>query len=70
MNDPTPTLYRLTYDASTGGDGSMMVVWEQTLTELLTPNGSDPLLVWMLKETERRGGPLTLERIGGRVSDV
>lgn len=56
-------MYRLTYDASTEGDGSMMVTWERTLEELLAPNGAVSLLVFMLRETERRGGPLTLERI-------
>lgn len=60
---PEPTLYRLEYDASTEGDGSMPVVWEKTLDELLAPNGADPLLVWMLKETELRGGPLVLTRL-------
>jgi hypothetical protein len=57
------TMYRLEYDASTEGDGSMMVVWEKTLDELLMPNGVDSLLVWMLKETEYRGGPFTLTRL-------
>ena len=56
-------LYRLEFDASTGGDGSMPVVWEKTAAELLTPNGSESLLDFMLREADKRGGAFKLERI-------
>ena len=56
--------WRLEYDASPQGDGSRMVVWEKTLEQLLAPNGTEPLLVWMLREADRRGGAVTLERMG------
>lgn len=58
------SMYRLEYDASTEGDGSMPVVWEKTAEELLVPNGpDDTLLSWMLRECDRRGGHFRLERI-------
>lgn len=51
-------LYRLTYEASPGGE---MVVWQKTLDELLVPNGTDSLLVWMLRTAEERGHDIKLE---------
>lgn len=57
-------LYRMEYDASTAGDDSMPVVWEKTLDELLTPNGEESLLDFMLRVTDQRGGSFRLTRIG------
>lgn len=56
-------LYRLTYDASTEGDGSRIVEWEKTAAELLMPNGAESLLDYMLRETDARGGMFRLERL-------
>jgi hypothetical protein len=51
--------YRLTYDS-----GGRITVWEKPLEELLVPNGEEPLLIWMLRESEDRGlGVFCLEKI-------
>jgi hypothetical protein len=44
-------MYRLVYD-----DGFGLTEWERTAEELLTPNGVEPLIAWMLRETEARSG--------------
>jgi hypothetical protein len=36
------------------------VVWEKTLDELLVPNGTEPLLVWMLRTADERGLSISL----------
>jgi hypothetical protein len=51
--------YRLTYEPAPDQD---LVVWEKTLEELLVPNGTEPLLVWMLREADQRGLYFALER--------
>ena len=53
-------MMRLTYDSGTG-DG--YTVWEKTLEEFLTPNGTESLLVWMLRELQARGAYFRLESI-------
>lgn len=53
-------MYRLTYDSGAGG----LTVWEKSMEELLTPNGNESLLDWMLRETDERGGGVfVLERL-------
>lgn len=49
--------YRLTYQPTEG----MEAQWIKTLDELLVPNGSEPLLVWLLKECDERGLDFKLE---------
>lgn len=57
----TRRMYRLTYDAGLAG----ITTWEKTMEELLTPNGSESLLDWMLRESDARGSQtFTLEYIG------
>lgn len=51
--------YRLTYEAG----GGKITVWEKTLEELLVPNGDEPLIIWMLRETDARGSRFELERL-------
>ena len=55
-------MYRLTYDAG----GGLISTWEKTAAELLTANGDEPLIAWMLREADKRGaGMFTLSLIGG-----
>lgn len=45
-------LYRFTFDPG-GGIGE--TTWIRSLDQLLTPNGTEPLLVFMLRELDRTG---------------
>lgn len=56
-------MWRLEYDASPSGDGSMPTEWVRELDELAAPNGVEPLLIWMMREAEARGGSLVLTRL-------
>jgi len=64
--DPSEGLYELEFDSGIG-----MVRWIRTASELLAPNGSEPLVAWMLRESEiRRNAVFRLERLpadGGAV---
>lgn len=54
-----PVLYRLSYDSGAG-----ITTWVKTLDELLVPNGIEPLLIWMLRESEAQGrDEFMLERL-------
>lgn len=55
---PDDQRYRLTFESGIG-----QVRWEKTAEELLTPNGSEPLIAWMLRESARQGTALRLEPI-------
>jgi hypothetical protein len=52
-------MMRLTYDAGTGD----LTVWEKTVDEFAVPNGTEPLLIWMLRELEARGAYFRLENV-------
>ena len=57
--DPSEGLYELEFDSGIG-----MVRWIRTASELLAPNGSEPLIAWMLRESETRGNAVfRLERL-------
>lgn len=45
-------LYRFTYDP---GAGIGETTWIRSLDQLLVPNGTEPLLVFMLRELDRTG---------------
>lgn len=63
--DGSEGLFLLEFDSGVG-----MVTWIRTASELLAPNGSEPLVAWMLRESEvRRNTVFRLERLpadGGR----
>lgn len=51
---------RLTYEPYPGG----LAVWEKEAEEFLVPNGGEPLIAWMLRESAERDSKLfTLEVI-------
>jgi hypothetical protein len=53
-------VYRLTYQpAKDFGE----VVWERTADELLVPNGTVPLIVWMYQTAQERGLSIRLEEV-------
>ncbi len=57
--DPSVGLYELEFDSGIG-----MVTWIRTAEELLQANGSEPLVAWMLRESETRGNAVfRLERL-------
>lgn len=43
-----------------GPNDTLPTRWDKTLDELLTPNGEDPLLIWMLKTLDERGNGFML----------
>jgi hypothetical protein len=52
---------RLTYEAA---PNMAPVIWEKTAEELLVPNGDEPLIAWMLRQSAARGSQtFTLEVI-------
>ena len=56
----SPTLYRLTYQPAPGMDET---VWEKTADQLLVPNGTVPLIVWMYQTAAERGLTIRLEEM-------
>jgi hypothetical protein len=57
--DGSEGLFLLEFDSGIG-----MVTWIRTASELLAPNGSEPLVAWMLRESEvRRNTVFRLERL-------
>ena len=66
---PSEAMFLLEFDSGIG-----MVTWVRTAEELLTPNGSEPLIAWMLRESEvRKHTVFRLERLpadGGRAPDA
>lgn len=52
--------YRLTYQAAPGWEDT---VWERTADELLVPNGTVPLIVWMYQTAAERGLAIKLEEV-------
>lgn len=50
--------YRFTYIV-----GGVRTEWFKTAEELLVPNGDEPLIAYMLREIEKRGGIVQLETV-------
>lgn len=51
-------MYTLLYYA--GPDDTLPTRWDKSLDEFLTPNGEDPLLIWMLKTLDERSNGFML----------
>jgi hypothetical protein len=56
----SPKLYRLTYQPAPGWDET---AWEKTADQLLVPNGTVPLIVWMYQTAAERGLTIRLEEM-------
>lgn len=56
--------YRFAYESvrpSAADPFGQTTEWVKTLDELLVPNGTEPLLIWMLRELDARDGDFVLE---------